>query len=53
MLAFITLPVEAVSSTIAYIGQIIDGVGVFIWLGIGVPLGFYVIKKVMGLLPKR
>jgi len=48
-----TLPDNALSSTTAYIGSLITDVGGFIWLGIGLPLGFYVIKKVIALIPKR
>ena len=48
-----TLPLDAIASTTAYIGALVSDTGVFIWLAIGVPLGFYVIKKVIGLLPKR
>lgn len=53
MIGLITLPPDAVSSSIAYIGEIFTGVGPFVWVAIGVPLGFYVVKKVIGLLPKR
>jgi hypothetical protein len=53
MLVLFTLPVDALASTTAYIGDLVGSVGGFIWLAIGVPLGFYVIKKVIGLLPKR
>jgi hypothetical protein len=53
MLSLFTLPTDALSSTTAYIGSIITDVGPFVWLAIGIPLGFYVIKKVVSLLPKR
>ena len=53
MLALFTLPADALSTTTAYIGSLITDVGPFVWLAIGIPLGFYVIKKVIGLLPKR
>lgn len=53
MLALFTLPEGALSSTTAYIGSLVTDIGPFVWLAIGVPLGFYVIKKVIGLLPKR
>ena len=48
-----TLPGEALANTTAYIDSFISDTGVFIWLAIGVPLGFYVIKKVIVLLPKK
>jgi len=53
MLTLFTLPSDALSSSTAYIGGVITDVGPFIWLAIGIPLGFYVVKKVIGLLPKR
>lgn len=53
MLTIFTLPADAITSTTAYVGDLITDAGVFIWLGIGIPLGFYVIKKVIGLLPKK
>jgi len=53
MLALFTLPTDAVASSTAYIGSLITDLGPFVWLAIGVPLGFYVIKKVIAILPKR
>jgi len=53
LLTLFTLPADAVSSTTAYIGALVSDIGVFVWLAIGIPLGFYVIKKVIGILPKR
>lgn len=53
MLSLFTLPTEAIGSSTAYIGSLVSDLGPFVWLAIGVPLGFYVIKKVIGLLPKR
>lgn len=52
-LSLFSLPADAVSSTTAYIGDIVADLGPFVWLAIGIPLAFYVIKKVIGLLPKR
>lgn len=56
MLSFLTLftlPADTVSSTTAYIGEIFTDASSLVYLAIGVPLAFYVIKKVMGLLPRR
>lgn len=53
MLTLFTIPEGALSSTTAYIGSLVGDVGPFIWLAIGVPLGFYVIKKVIALLPRK
>lgn len=44
-----TLPANVVSSITAYIGDIFIDVGMFIYLGIGVPIGFYFIKKIIDL----
>jgi len=52
-LSLFTLPEGAIASTTAYIGDLVSDLGPFVWLAIGVPLGFYVIKKVISLLPKR
>lgn len=53
MLTLFTLPDGAVASTTAYIGDLFGALSPFIWLAIGIPLGFMVIKKVIGLIPKR
>jgi hypothetical protein len=53
MLVLFTLPVDALASTTAYIGSILTDVSPFVWLAIGLPLGFYVIKKIIALVPKR
>ena len=53
LLTLFTLPEGALASTTAYIGDLITDAGAFIWLAIGIPLGFYVVKKVIGLMPKR
>ena len=53
MLTLFTLPADTVSSTTAYIGDIFTDASLLIYMAIGIPLAFYVIKKVMGLLPKR
>lgn len=53
MLTLFTLPGDALASTTAYIGGIITDLGPFVWLAIGVPLAFYVIKKVIAVMPKR
>jgi len=53
MLTLFTLPENFLSSTTAYIGDIFTDLGVLIPLAIGIPLAFYVIKKVMTLMPKK
>jgi hypothetical protein len=47
-----TLPTESIASTTGIIGDLIGSISGFIWLLIGLPLAFGVIKKVMILIPK-
>lgn len=49
----LTLPENAISNSVAYIGDLINSISVFIWLFIGVPLGFVVIKKIIKIMPKK
>jgi hypothetical protein len=49
----ITLPVGAVTDVTSYIGTLVTDLWVFIALAVGVPLAFYVIKKLVALIPKR
>ncbi|GAI02615.1 unnamed protein product, partial [marine sediment metagenome] len=41
------------ATTTAYIGDVFTDASLLIYLAIGIPLAFYVIKKVLGLMPKR
>lgn len=41
------------ASTTAYIGELFSDLGPFIWLAIGIPLGFYVIKRIVGVVRGR
>ena len=47
----ITLPGNALSSTTEYTGEVMESIGAFLWLAIGVPLAFYVIAKWLKTLP--
>lgn len=49
---FITITTSSVASTTAYIGDLIGSISGLLWLIIGVPLGFVVIKKAMLFIPK-
>lgn len=49
----ITLPVGAITDITASISTLVGDLWVVIALVVGVPLAFYVIKKVIGLFPKR
>jgi len=48
---FLTLPVNSIASTTAYIGSLIDSIASFLWLIIGLPLGFLVVQKWLKLMP--
>jgi len=47
------MPTGAVDGITHYIGDLIADLGPFVWLAIGVPLGFYVIRKIISLIPKK
>lgn len=49
----ITLPVDAVSDITANISTLVTDLWVVIALIVGLPLAFYVIRKVVALFPKR
>lgn len=49
----ITLPVDAVTDLTAQVSTLVTDLWVVIALIIGIPLAFYIIKKVIGLFPKR
>jgi len=53
MLTLFTLPEDAITTTTAYIGDLLTDLGPFVWLAIGIPLGFYVIRKVISLVAAR
>jgi len=48
-----TLPEGLMASTTAYIGEVFSGYYLIIALAVGIPLAFYVIRKVMSLFPGR
>jgi len=49
----ITLPETAITDLTAQAGTLFTDLWVPISLIIGIPLGFYLIKKLIGLFPKR
>lgn len=53
IMEFISITEGFVTSSLAYIGQTVTGLGPLLYMVIGVPLGFYVIRKVLALVPKR
>jgi len=50
---FFTLEAADITAMLAYIGNIFEDASLLLWVAIGLPLGFYVIRKVIGLIPKR
>ena len=50
---FITLPVDAVDGLMAYVGGFFGDLWVLIALAIGVPLAFYIISRVIGVVRTR
>ena len=53
MLTLFTLPAETATTITAYIGDVFTDAKLLIYLAMGLPLAFFVIRKVMGLLPRR
>lgn len=53
MLSIITLPVDFVNDALAYTGTIFTDLSLLIVLIIGLPLAFWVIKKVISLVRTR
>lgn len=47
------LPVGAITSTTAYIGNLFSDLSPFVWLALGLPLGFWVISKTISLVVRR
>lgn len=45
----ISTTTENVNSMLGYVGQIFTDLGVWIWVAIGIPVGFYVVKRVIKL----
>lgn len=53
MLTFITLPETFVASLQTHIGNLATDVMPVLILAIGLPLGFYVVRRVIGLVKAR
>lgn len=49
---FFTLPENAIASTTNTVGDLVDAVFPFIAVFVGLPLGFYVVKKWLDFMPK-
>jgi hypothetical protein len=50
---FVTLPTSALADISGYVGSLVSDFWLLIALANGLPLGFYVIRKVIALIPKR
>jgi hypothetical protein len=50
---FIEIDASFVTSTLAYIGDLVTGIGPLLYFVIGAPLAFWAVRKVIGLAPKR
>lgn len=53
MLSLFTLPTGAIASTTAYIGDVMGDIWPYVALAIGIPLAFYIIRKVISLVSGR
>lgn len=53
MLSIITLPSDFVASTTAYVGELWTDVVPLIALVIGLPLAFWVVRRIIGLVRAR
>lgn len=51
--AIITLPGTAVADLTASASQIMTDIWVLVALAIGIPLGFYLVRKLIALIPKH
>lgn len=47
------LPTDFITTATGYVGDVFSGYGVLIALAVGIPLAFYVIRKVMSLMPGK
>jgi hypothetical protein len=52
-LSLFTLPVDALASTTAYIGDVAGTIWPFAALAAGIPLSFYVIRKIISMVSGR
>lgn len=49
---FVEISTGVVTSTLAYVGTAVSGLGPWLYLVVGLPFGFIVIRKVIALMPK-
>jgi len=53
MLTYITLPAEFITDVMAYAGGLFTDLQLVVILAIGLPLGFWVVRKVISLVRAR
>lgn len=46
------LPDGAIATTTAYVGEIVTGYWELIALAIGIPLAFYIVRRIIGIVSK-
>ncbi|GAI31732.1 unnamed protein product [marine sediment metagenome] len=52
-LTYITIPAEFATSALAYAGALFTDLSLIVYLAIGLPLGFWVINKVISMVTRR
>lgn len=50
---FFTLEAADITAALAYVANVFDDVKLLVLLAIGIPLAFMIIKRAIGLVPKR
>jgi hypothetical protein len=50
---FVDISTNFISGTLAYIGQAVSGLGPLLYVLAGIPFAFWVVKKVLSLIPKK
>ena len=51
--AVMSVDAGGINSLLANVSALFEDAGLFVWLVIGLPLGFVVIRRVIGLVPKK
>jgi len=53
MFTYITIPAEMPADMLAYAGTLFTDLTLLIILAVGIPLGFYIIRKIVSLVKAR
>lgn len=51
--AWLTIPNDFATSTLAYAGQIFTDASLLIWVAVGIPIGFWAIRQVVGMVKSK